>query len=210
MSISWTQAIAACPLVAILRGITPDEAEPAIGGLIGTGFRILEIPLNSPDALVSIRRAAERYGADAIIGAGTVLRPEEVREVQAAGGRLIVAPNFSPLVAAACRELGLCYGPGVATPSEAFAAIEAGATFLKLFPAEMIPPPVVKAWRAVLPRRVGLFPVGGIAPGTMKPYIEAGANGFGLGSALYTPRMTVEELVRRGRDFVAALPQNPA
>lgn len=206
MSISWIQAVAACPLVAILRGITPDEIEPAVAGLIEAGFRILEIPLNSPHAIESIRRAAERYGNDAVIGAGTVLHPDEVRNVGTAGGRLIVAPNFNPYVAAACRESDLCYGPGVATPSEAFAALAAGATFLKLFPAEMMPPAVVKAWRAVLPKQIGLFPVGGITPDTMKAYIEAGANGFGLGSALYTPNMTIEELIRRSRDFIAHLP----
>ena len=209
MNLSWSQAVAACPLIAILRGITPDKIEPAVAGLIDVGFRILEIPLNSPNAIESIRRAAEHYGDEAIIGAGTVLRADEVRDVKAVGGRLIVAPNFTPQVAAACREHDLGYGPGVATPSEAFMALEAGATFLKLFPAEMIPPPVVKAWRAVLPRQTGLFPVGGITPDAMKVYAEAGASGFGLGSALYTPHTTLEDLLRRGRDFVTHMPRSP-
>lgn len=209
MTISWTDAVAGCPLVAILRGITPDEIEPVATALIEVGFRLLEIPLNSPDALESIRHAAARHGRKAVIGAGTVLSAADVRAVAAAGGRLIVAPNFDPSVAAACTKAGLIYGPGVATPSEAFAALAAGATFLKLFPAEMILPAAVKAMRAVLPRATPLLPVGGITPEAMADYFEAGANGFGLGSALYRPGMPADEVGRRGRAFVDRLPALP-
>lgn len=196
-------AFAACPLVAILRGITPDEAGPAAAALVEAGFRILEVPLNSPEPLRSIERIA-RAQPDAMVGAGTVLAAAQVQEVQAAGGRLIVAPNFSAGVVRASVERGLACLPGVATPTEAFAALDAGATGLKLFPAEMIAPAVVKAIRAVLPKDVLLLPVGGITALNMAPYRAAGANGFGIGSALYTPGVSVDELARRARAFVDA------
>ncbi len=203
--IDWTDAFDACPLVAILRGLTPDTAEPVVGALIDAGFRIIEVPLNSPDPLDSIARLARRFGDRAVIGAGTVLTPEQVDQVQAAGGRLIIAPNFDPAVARAAARHRLIYGPGVATVSEAFAALQAGAAVLKLFPAEMIPPIAVKAMRAVLPRDARVLPVGGIAPGTMAPYLAAGADGFGLGSALYKPGMTADQVGANARDFVTAL-----
>jgi 2-dehydro-3-deoxyphosphogalactonate aldolase len=166
-------AFSACPLVAILRGITPDEALPVAGALIDAGFTLIEVPLNSPNALTSIRRLSAAFGGRALLGAGTVLTPAEVQAVRDAGGRLIVAPNFNPSVAASATAFGLSYGPGVGTLSEAFAALDAGAAFLKLFPAEVIPPAAVRAMRAVLPRQTRLLPVGGIAPDNLALYLGA-------------------------------------
>lgn len=200
---SFEAAFAACPLVAILRGLTPAEAVPVGRVLVDAGFRILEVPLNSPDPLASIAALATAF-PQAWIGAGTVMRLAEVGSVQAAGGRVIVSPNFDADVVNESRDLGLVSLPGVATPTEAFAALEAGATGLKLFPAEMIGPSVVKAIRAVLPRDTLLLPVGGITPASMAPYRAAGADGFGIGSALYTPGIAIESLRQRAHDFIAA------
>ncbi|HZY17925.1 MAG TPA: 2-dehydro-3-deoxy-6-phosphogalactonate aldolase [Ramlibacter sp.] len=200
---SFPSALAACPLVAILRGLTPAEAVPVGRALVDAGFRILEVPLNSPSPLESIAALAAAF-PQAWVGAGTVLRRSEVGPVQAAGGRLVVAPNFQPEVVQEARELGLACLPGIATPTEAFAALEAGASGLKLFPAEMMGPPVVKALRAVLPRDALLLPVGGITPASLAPYRAAGADGFGIGSALYRPGMPVAELAHLAREFVAA------
>ncbi len=172
------------PLVAILRGLRPDEAEPVGDALVEAGFRILEVPLNSPEPMASIERLAKRF-PHCLVGAGTVLHASDVARVAAAGGELVVAPNFDAGVVAAARRAGLLAIPGVATPTEAFAALAAGARCLKLFPAESIGPAVVRAWRAVLPADVPLLPVGGITPERMREYLEAGASGFGLGSALY-------------------------
>jgi 2-dehydro-3-deoxyphosphogalactonate aldolase len=196
-------AFAAFPLVAILRGITPAEAEPAAAALIDAGFRILEVPLNSPEPLRSIERIARAH-PQAMVGAGTVLRAAEVQDVQSAGGRLVVAPNFSEPVVRAAVERGLACLPGVATPTEAFAALDAGATGFKLFPGEMVTPAVVKAIRAVLPKDALLLPVGGVSTSNMAAYRAAGADGFGIGSALYTPGVTIDELARRARGFVDA------
>ncbi len=201
----WTTGFAACPLVAILRGITADEAEGVVARLVDAGFTLIEVPLNSPQPFDSIARLARRFGDRAVIGAGTVLTADQVAQVQDAGGRLIIAPNFAPAVARAATERGLIYGPGVGTASEAFAALDAGATFLKLFPAEIIPPVAVKALRAVLPRDARLLPVGGITPDTMAPYLQAGADGFGLGSALYRAGMSADEVAARAAAFIAAL-----
>lgn len=203
--IDWKEAFAACPLVAILRGLTPDEAEPVVGALIDAGFRLIEVPLNSPDPLDSIARLVRRFGDQAVIGAGTVLTPEQVDQVQAVGGRLIIAPNFDADVVRAAARHRLIYGPGVATATEAFAALKAGAALLKLFPAEMIPPVAVKAMRAVLPRDARVLAVGGIAPDTMAPYLAAGADGFGLGSALYKPGISAEQAGQNARALVTAL-----
>lgn len=196
-------AFAANPLIAILRGLRPEEAAETATALTGAGFTILEVPLNSPDPLDSIRRMAAAV-PDAIIGAGTVLTSDQVGAVAEAGGRIIIAPNFDPRVAAEARRLRLAYCPGVGTVSEAFAALEAGAAALKLFPAEMIPPAAVKAMRAVLPRETRLLPVGGISPSTMTAYVQAGADGFGLGSALYKPGQDAGTTGKRAQDFVAA------
>jgi 2-dehydro-3-deoxyphosphogalactonate aldolase len=199
----FSQALAACPLVAILRGLRPDEAVPVGQVLVDAGFRIIEVPLNSPQPLQSIS-ALSRAFPDAIIGAGTVLSPSEVGPVQAAGGRLVVAPNFNPEVVREARELGMSCLPGVMTPSEAFAALEAGATGLKLFPAEMIAPGVVKSLRAVLPQHALLLPVGGITPANLPGYRAAGANGAGIGSALFKPGVSMAELRRSAQAFAAA------
>ena len=199
-------AFAACPLVAILRGLAPPEAEDIGAALVGAGFRLIEVPLNSPRPLDSIERLARRFGDQAVIGAGTVLDPAEVDALAEAGGRLVVAPNFDPAVAAAAARRGMAYAPGITTPSEAFAALRAGAAMLKLFPAEMIPPAAVKAMRAVLPGAARLVPVGGITPDAMAPYRAAGADGFGLGSALYRPGMGAADVARNAAAFMAALP----
>jgi 2-dehydro-3-deoxyphosphogalactonate aldolase len=171
--------------------------------LFAAGWRLLEVPLNSPDPLASIASLSRRF-PDAVVGAGTVRTAEEVREVHAAGGRLIVSPHFDDRVVHAAAARGLACLPGIATPSEAFAALEAGATGLKLFPAEMIPPAAVKAMRAVLPPDVLLFPVGGIAPATMAAYRAAGADGFGIGSALYQPGRDLQAIAAAAQAFADA------
>ncbi|MGZ5181248.1 MAG: 2-dehydro-3-deoxy-6-phosphogalactonate aldolase [Ramlibacter sp.] len=200
---TFDAALAACPLVAILRGLTPAEAVTVGEVLVDAGFRILEVPLNSPDPLASISALAHAF-PQAWVGAGTVLQRGDVGSVQAAGGRLVVAPNFDAEVVQEARDLDLVALPGVATPTEAFAALEAGASGLKLFPAEMMGPPVVKALRAVLPREALLLPVGGITPASLAPYRAAGADGFGIGSALYQPGMALDQLRERALDFIAA------
>ena len=192
------------PLIAILRGLPPDEALDVGRSLVATGFRLIEVPLNSPHPLESIRRLAADLGDRATVGAGTVCSAAEVAHVAEAGGRLIVSPNMNPQVIRAAKQAGLMSGPGVATPTEAFAAIEAGADFLKLFPAEQIGPGVLKAWRAVLPGDMPLVPVGGITPESMAPYVAAGAAGFGLGSALYRPGMSAAEVRHAAEAFLAA------
>lgn len=200
---TWRQAVATLPLVAILRGMRTDEADGVGDALLAAGFRLLEVPLNSPDPLASIARMAKRF-PDAIVGAGTVRTADEVRAVHAAGGRLIVSPHFDARVVATAADLGLVTLPGVMTPSEAFAALAAGATGLKLFPAEMVPPAAVKAMRAVLASEVLLFPVGGIALITMGPYRAAGANGFGIGSALYQPGRNIDAIADAAQAFADA------
>jgi 2-dehydro-3-deoxyphosphogalactonate aldolase len=199
----WQRALAALPLVAILRGIRPDEAEGVGDVLHGAGWGLLEVPLNSPDPLASIAALARRFPA-AVVGAGTVRTEDEVRAVHAAGGRLIVSPHFDAGVVRTAAALGLACLPGVITPTEAFAALAAGATGLKLFPAEMVPPAAVKAVRAVLPAQTLLFPVGGIAPATMGPYRAAGANGFGIGSSLYQSGRDLQAIAAAAQAFADA------
>lgn len=202
---NWNTSFKTCPLVAILRGVQPGEVEGIAEELIEAGFALIEVPLNSPQPYDSISRLTRRFADRAVIGAGTVLTTEQVARVEEAGGRLIIAPNFDPRVARAASDRGLIYGPGIGTVSEAFAALDAGADFLKLFPAEMIPPVAVKAMRAVLPREVQLLPVGGIQPDNMAGYRAAGVDGFGLGSALYKAGMSAEEVAERATAFVTAL-----
>ena len=200
---TFQAAVRQLPLIAILRGLTPAEA-PAVGdAIVESGFRLLEVPLNSPQPLDSIALMRERF-PDAMVGAGTVLTVQQVREVHAAGGVLVVSPNFNAEVVAETARLGMISLPGVATPSEAFAALAAGASGLKLFPAEAASPAVVKAWLAVLPKGTPLMPVGGIMPGNMTEWREAGATGFGIGSALYKPGKTADKVRDDALQFVAA------
>lgn len=199
------QRLAECPLVAIIRGIRPEEAEAVGGALVEAGIRIIEVPLNSPDPLASIGRLARAFGEGALIGAGTVLEAEEVPRVRDSGGRIIVSPNTHAPVIEAAAASGLVSLPGYFTPTEAFAALRAGATGLKLFPAEGAAPAVVKAQRAVLPKDVPILVVGGIGPGTMQPWLEAGAQGFGLGSGLYRPGQSASETAARARAYVEGL-----
>ncbi len=196
--------LAELPLIAILRGVRPDEAVEIGQALFETGFRIIEVPLNSPEPMQSIAKLAAAFGEQALIGAGTVLSAEAVDQVAAANGRLIVMPHSDGTVIGQAKARNLFCLPGVATPTEAFAALGAGADGLKMFPGESLPPVVVKAWRAVLPKDLGLFPVGGISADKMADYCAAGATGFGLGSALYKPGMTAAEVGQNARDFVAA------
>jgi len=198
------ERLAPLPLIAILRGIRPAEAIPIGQALIDGGFVAIEVPLNSPEPFVSIRHLAAAFGDRALIGAGTVLTAEQILQVAAAGGRLIVMPHGDPELVRAAKALALLCVPGVATPTEAFAALAAGADALKLFPAEALPPQVVKAWRAVLRKEVWLLPVGGIAPATMAPYLAAGANGFGLGSALYRAGVSAPSVASSARAFAEA------
>ena len=197
------QAMAQLPLIAILRGLTPAEA-PTIGeALVSSGFAIIEVPLNSPEPLQSIATLTKLF-PQTLIGAGTVLNAQQVKDVHAAGGRLVVAPNFNPAVVAQALALNMVVLPGVATPTEAFAALDAGAHGLKLFPAEMVSPATVKAMRAVLPQSAALMPVGGITPDSMAAYRTAGASGFGLGSALYAPGRSVQAVQDQATAFVRA------
>jgi 2-dehydro-3-deoxyphosphogalactonate aldolase len=196
---------AACPLVAIIRGVTPDEAEAVGEAIFEAGIRIIEVPLNSPEPLKSIELLARRLGDRALIGAGTVLDPAQVGDVKAAGGQLIVSPNTTPGVIAATAAAGLVSCPGYFTPSEAFAAIAAGAHALKLFPAEAATPAVVKAQRAVLPKDVPILVVGGVKPDLMSAWLEAGADGFGLGSGVFKPGNSVAQVLENSRAYVAGL-----
>lgn len=175
------------PLVAVLRGISPPEVPDVADALAGAGFRVLEVTLNSPDPFDSIRALTARCGATCLVGAGTVIDPSDVARVRDAGGRLIVMPHADVAVIREAKRQGLVCVPGVATPTEAFAALAAGADALKMFPAEALPPSALRAWRAVLPKRTLVFAVGGMRPDNLLPYWEAGADGFGTGSNLYKP-----------------------
>ena len=196
---------AECPLVAIIRGVTPDEAEAIGEAIYEGGIRIIEVPLNSPEPLKSIERLAKRMGDRALVGAGTVLDTRQAADVKAAGGQLIVSPNTNTDVIAASAQAGLVSCPGYFTPSEAFAAIEAGAHALKLFPAEAATPAFVKAQRAVLPKDLPILVVGGVKPALMGAWLEAGANGFGLGSGVFKPGDSVAEVLENSRSYVSAL-----
>ena len=182
------------PLIAILRGITPEDCEAVTEALFAAGFRMVEVPLNSPQALRSIERIAHQFGDGMLVGAGTVLTPDQVRQVNDNGGRLIVAPNTNLQVIQASVEAGMITIPGAATPTEAFAGIHAGASAVKVFPAEAIGPQVLASWRAVIPDTAPLLPVGGIDSHNMADYWQAGAAGFGLGSALYKPGKSLGDI----------------
>lgn len=194
-----------CPLVAIIRGVTPGEAEAIGEAIYEGGIRIIEVPLNSPDPLRSIESLARKFGEQVLVGAGTVLSVEQVRQVKEAGGRIIVSPDTNIDVIAASAQAGLVSSPGYFTPSEAFYAIRAGATGLKLFPAEGASPSVLKAQLAVLPKDVPVLAVGGIAPDNMQPWLDAGAAGFGLGSGLYKPGQSAADTLEKTRAYVAGL-----
>jgi len=204
VSACFAEAMVKLPLVAILRGIRPDESGPILTALIQAGFLIIEAPLNSPQPFETIRLMRKIAPKEAVIGAGTVRTEKEVAAVAEAGGDLVVMPHADVAIIKAAKARGLIALPGVATPTEAFAALDAGADALKAFPAEMIQPAIVKAWRAVLPPGVPILPVGGIAPASMAAYVEAGAIGFGLGSALYKPQDRAEKVAANAAAFVAA------
>lgn len=197
-------AMAALPLVAILRGLKPEECEGIAQALYDAGFRLIEVPLNSPEPFESIRRIRKLLPAEALVGAGTVLRVEDVGTLKEIGAELVVMPHADTAVISAAAQAGMLCVPGVSTPTEAFAALAAGAAALKIFPAELVGPPVVKAMLAVLPKGTRLLPVGGISPTTMGPFLAAGVAGFGLGSALFKPGMSVADVAANAADFVQA------
>lgn len=197
--------LAECPLVAIIRGVMPDTVEEIGEAIWAAGIRIIEVPLNSPDPFVSIERLARSMGDRATVGAGTVLQVEDVARVRDAGGQIVVSPSCNPKVISATAAAGMISAPGYFTPTEAFAALRAGAHALKLFPAEAAPPSVVKAQRAVLPKDVPLLVVGGVRPDNMRAYLDAGANGFGLGSGVYKPGQSAAEVESQARAFVEGL-----
>ena len=192
------------PLIAILRGITPEEAGPVGRALAAAGFAIIEVPLNSPHPLDSIGLLCAELGDSCLVGGGTITAPTQVNEIARVGGRLIVMPHSDLVTVRAAKAAGLACTPGVATPTEGFAALENGADALKLFPAEQLGPPVIRAWRAVFPPETLFIPVGGITPDNLASYWSAGADGFGLGSALYKPGMQVGDVSSRARAFIDA------
>ena len=200
-----SDALAKCPLIAILRGIRPDEVVEIGIALVGQGIGVLEVPLNSPQPYDSIARLVQGLPEGVVVGAGTVLSSEDVSRLEDSGGQLVVSPNTNISVISAARVRGLACLPGFVTPTEAFCAIDAGASGLKLFPADSYGPAYLQAIRAVLPPEVPLLPVGGISPGNLAPWVAAGASGFGTGSGLYKPGMTARQVEVQAAAFVAAI-----
>lgn len=201
----WQDCIDQMPLIAILRGVTHQEVLGVAECVISAGFTTLEVPLNSPEPLKSIELLAHEFGDTAMIGAGTVLSAKDASRAIDAGSAVVIAPNLNPAVARVTLDGNSVYCPGVATPTEAFTAIEYGATALKLFPAELISPAVVKAMKAVLPDTTDLFAVGGIEHGSMQVYLDAGVKGFGIGSALYKPGRSLADIEKSARLFTEAI-----
>ncbi|KWV58487.1 2-dehydro-3-deoxy-6-phosphogalactonate aldolase [Rhizobium altiplani] len=201
---SLKEALSALPLIAVLRWITPQEVEDVTAILVESGFGLIEVPLNSPDPLCSIERIARRFGADALIGAGTVMSPADVTRVRDSGGRLIVMPHADVAVVKAAHDQNLACFPGVSTPTEGFAALQAGADGLKVFPAEAISPAVLKAWRAVFSNDIPLLPTGGILPESFPAWVAAGASGFGIGGNLYRPGRSLVEIRASAKAFADA------
>ena len=201
---NFDEAVARCGIIAILRGITPDEVMPVGEALLGAGIRIVEVPLNSSDPFTSIARLAGGFKGRLVVGAGTVLDVASVDKLKAHAGTICVSPDCNPVVIARAVELGLVPLPGVFTPTEAFAAIRAGATHLKLFPAEAASPVTVKAWKAVLPRHVQIHAVGGVTPSNMQAWADAGCAGFGIGSNIYKPGQSADDVAKAAGAFVAA------
>ena len=208
-SLTLRSYLAPLPLVAVLRGITPGEVDAVAAALADNGFRILEVPLNSPDPFESIGRLARGFGSRCLVGAGTVLRLTEVAGVADAGGKLVVMPHADVAIVREAKRLGLVCLPGVATVTEAFAVLDAGADGLKMFPAEQLAPAVLKAWRAVLPKDALVFPVGGIRPDNMAPYWAVGANGFGTGSNLYQPGAAADAVRAVAAQYASAFAALP-
>jgi 2-dehydro-3-deoxyphosphogalactonate aldolase len=197
-----TDVINTMPLIAVLRHIKPEEANGIGQALVDSGFTCLEVPMNSPNPCDSIAKLAEAFGDQALVGAGTVIQVEDVQKIKDAGGEIIIMPHSDVRVIEESKRLGLCCVPGISTPTEAYAAIHAGADALKLFPAIGNPPSVVKAIRAILPKDMPLIPTGGVVPDMMEDYLKAGANGFGLGGALYKPGDTPEIVTEKAKAFV--------
>lgn len=200
----WTNALADNPLIAILRGLQPDRAVHVADILVEAGFRIVEVPLNSPQAFASIEAIVRKHGEYTVIGAGTVLSEQDVISAVNAGGQIIVAPNMNPQVGRRALDLGTKWCPGVLTPTEALDALQRGASVLKFFPAELMPPGGISALRAVLPDEAIIAAVGGITPETMEHYHRAGSDSFGLGSALFKPEYPLNEIRSRAQAFVEA------
>jgi 2-dehydro-3-deoxyphosphogalactonate aldolase len=198
------EALADCGIISILRGVTPDEVNTVGDALYAAGIRIVEVPLNSPDPFTSINKLAKHFGPRMVVGAGTVLSVQDVNQLKETGGSISVSPDCNPATIARAIELGLDPLPGVFTPTEAFAAIRAGAQHLKLFPAEVASPQTVKAWRAVLPRHVQVHAVGGVTPNNMAEWLACGVQGFGIGSSLYKQGMSMDAVSQSATTLVKA------
>lgn len=202
--LTFHSAFAELPLVSILRGISPPEVEGVGSALIEAGFRLIEVPLTSPEPFKSIEILVRRFGEMAIIGAGTVRSEPQLDTLIQTGGQLMVTPHGDTTLIAAAKRRGLAALPGVATPTEAFAAIDAGADALKVFPADAVPPAILRSWRTVLPANVPLCPTGGVTPEGLAAYVDAGAGGFGIGTQLYKPGWTRAAVGARAQAYVAA------